>query len=69
MESVCLSLVERALYLIAATSPSSQLAVVVVLPLVVVIIVPLVPRFGTGPNVCPASVDTLSTDSFMCGCV
>lgn len=34
--------------------------VVVMLPLV---IVPLVPSITIGPNVCPASIDTLSTDS------
>jgi hypothetical protein len=47
-------------------SPSPTSAVVVVL-LPAVVIVPLVPRFTTRPNVCLLSVDTLNTDSFVCG--
>jgi hypothetical protein len=43
--------------------------VVTLPPPLAVVIVPLVPNLITGPNVCPASVDTLSTDSFVCGCV
>ena len=48
-----------------SASPSSPAAVVVVVVAspVVVFIVPLVPSISTGPNVCPASADTLSTDS------
>src|SRR5215213_7223667 len=41
--------------------PAVVLVFSVVLPIVV--IVPLVPSITTGANVCPLSVDTLSTDS------
>src|SRR5919106_139195 len=47
--------------------PFSSHSAVVALA-VVVVTVPLVLRLITGPNVCPASVDTLITDSFVCGC-
>jgi hypothetical protein len=52
-------------YCVVATvaPPSYSGAAVVAVVLVVVVIVPLVLRLITGPNVCPASVDTLNTGS------
>ena len=45
-------------------SPSPPAAVLLVSVLLsIVVIVPLVPSITTGANVCPLSVDTLSTDS------
>jgi hypothetical protein len=40
-----------------------QLLAIVVVSSLVELIVPLAASLSTGPNVCPASVDTLSTGS------
>ena len=51
--------------------PAVTSGVVFSVAVAVVLIVPFIPSISIGPNVCPASVDTLSTDSLdpVCGLV
>jgi hypothetical protein len=61
---VCLSLIESGIQQLLLCCFSFCFSSI----FVIVVIVPFIPRLITGPNVCPASVDTLTIDSFVCGC-